>query len=222
MDRNLKQKLTRSAETGIEIFDKASKKEFKKFRETMKALKFKKLTKAEIINEIFEQDLERPARANAGNVLQDTYLCKLPNGYNVIILVGMIGCDFTKKGSSWVIVRNEQKQRVWVREFYRNISFTLLRRLAAYAHYAKNICAHRPGKMQLVQISENVYEWHSPQDPSTTKDFKEALYRVDLPGEYQKIVKDWEARHARYLKRTFGQVRREKDSRSTWKKVKKA
>ncbi len=220
--------MTRIAHANIPIFKKVGNKAVKQFEKTMLELGFSEVPSEEILKFILDQDRKKPKRATAENAIQRQFRYVSSNGYTVYIHTGMIGNKFSDRGSAWVMIVEQKKKygkitekRVITREFYRNLSFSLLERLSVYAQFFKNICDQRPQNKSgaFMHLFENETGWKTweSQKSSKSKVFFLSHYFSNLSKEKIKIIRTKEISRLRYLKKTKGLVRRERSFRSQWK-----
>jgi hypothetical protein len=209
--------MSKKSHRGIAALAKNTNKSLRAFSSRLKELGFRKRTEREKLIEMVEQGVRMPKRATSENATQDQWIRTSASRYDVIIHTGMIKNEFIDCGSSWVLIRNENKKAVFSREFYRRNPVNLLEKLTAHAHLCANISDGRLDGDELLEVSENKYEWRSMpfRAPGPVLNYKN--YLPGLSTEEKEIVSQKERIHDAYLKNTFGKVRREKDFRSTWK-----
>lgn len=206
--------MTKTADKGVLLFKEKGHEERETFLKTLKDLGFENLDPDRKIDFLINQAQQIPKRVNSENVKQDQYKYESKTGYSVCIHSGMIGLDFIDKGSAWVIITNEKDERVFVREFYRTLSKTLMIRLRSYAKLAKKIADSRKPGFQLEEISETKMHWEKGKEE---RPFSIGYYtQHGLTKEEQFCIQNGEARRKRYRKNTEGMVRRERKFRSTW------
>jgi hypothetical protein len=194
----------------------ASLSEIFKFDQKISKLKYRTVPAEEILKKILSERMDIPDRADEENALQRQERFMSDTGYSSYSHTGMIELRFSRKGSSWIIIKDENDNVVWIREFYRNIASSLLQRLSVFMHFAKNVATYRPEGMNLVRISETDYEWRGENVDS--KDFNPFDYLMGMSDEEKRIFKENHDDHVRYMKRSKGKVRREWEFRSGWEK----
>lgn len=205
--------MTKESYKGISIFKESGEEQRINFLKTIKELGYENIDSNKKIEFIIEKAKRIPKRINSESVKQEQYSYKSETGYGVHIHTGMIGLDFSDKGSSWVIITNEKGKRVLVREFYRNIGLSLLKKIFAYAKIARKIADSRKPGFELVEIFETKFEWF---DGKKTLPFSIKYYLEGFTKEERSIILKGEYARKRYRERTFGEVRRERSLRSTW------
>lgn len=220
--------MTKIAHGNIPTFKRAGNKAVKQFEQTMQDLGFSEVPSDEILKSILDQDRKKPKRATAENAIQRQFRYVSRNGYTVYIHTGMIGNKFSDRGSAWVMIVEQNKKRgkttekrIITREFYRNLSFSLLEKLSAYAQFFKNICdgRYRNKSGTFAHLVEDEIGWKTWEShkSSESKVFFLNHYFTNLSKEKRKIIKNKEISRLRYLKKTAGTVRREREFRSQWK-----
>lgn len=190
------------------------------FRKKVTKLGFQPVSKEEIIQSIFEQELAMPkSRATVQNVVQKQFKLSYC-GYTIWIHTAIVGrYRYAQKGSAWILILNKDGKKVFVREFYKDHPKWLLARLAAYAHLAKVICANKPSDHELTETKENYLEWVST-DGKKRFDWNLYISKLELPD--RKIVcrkenaRDYYFEKTRHLVETK-KMRRERAIRKRWK-----
>lgn len=212
--------MTRQSNSGIDSFKEATATAKKQLVEGLKQISFELKSSEQKIKEIVEETGEIPGRVTPENVLQEQWSYKSQTGYIVEVHTGMIGEEFSEKGSAWVMVLDPKKlnedgkpTKVFVREFYKHLGFTLIKRLLVYSKLARKIADSRMDGFDLVETKETKMEW---KKGSQTKLFSIKYYLAGFSPKERSLMLQTEGAWRRYRERTEGKVRRERDFRSTW------
>lgn len=208
--------MSRKSHNGIAAVAKSTNKALREFNSYLKELGFRRRTEKEILAELIELRVEMPERATAENATQDQWIYQSDYDYEILLYTGMIKNEFTDRGSSWVLIRDEDKKSVFVREFYRRDPVSLLGKLSAYANLTLNIVMMKKPGFDLVEVSETEMAWEKDDDKS--EDFDIAFYFPLLDEWNISIIKEVERKRKRYFLSTAGKVRRERTFRKKWKK----
>ncbi len=209
--------MTRTAKTGIASLDRISQKALRDFPVKLKSIGFRKRTTKEILDEFLKLGGKMPDRANGENVLQDQWIYVSQTGYDIIILTGLVRGNYSDKGSTWVIIRNNNLKRLWQVECYHVTLFSLLGKLFAYAHLAQNITNGKPFGFELSENKKNrTFHWVS-KEKSYKMNFR--LYLTSLSKEDKVIVIRSEYQRNYYWKGSKGVIKkRQREINSTWLK----
>lgn len=213
--------MTRQSDAGNPVLREANEKQLTIFKAKMKEWGFRKLTTEEKIKIIYGKKLEAPSRVTEENVLQLMYVCDLPNGYDIFLILGLLEDQFTISGYPWVHIRNEDDKLVAVWKFSKNNICDLLKRIAAYAHYAKFIAQKRPLGTELVEVSYMTYQWQYSHG-KIEMEVNPIVPLGMLSKTDEKIVSAGEKSRMQYWEKSEGKVKyRQRDKHSTWKKNKR-
>lgn len=210
--------MTKKADANIAAFKKAGIKNMQRFEEVMQDKGFQEVSKEEILKFVLDSHVHKPVRATAENAIQRQFKYDAPTGYRVYIHTGMIGDDFSEKGSAWIMIidtSGEREKRVLMREFYRNISCQLLEKLTAYAKFFKNIADLWPDGGVLVEDAASYkLRWELKNQ---TKAFVETLYMSGLTNKEISVIRTKENKRRKYFVSTSGaDIIRERVRRKKW------
>ncbi len=174
---------------------------------------------------VFDKELSRPRRANAGNVIQKQYWYTSPKGYTVIIHTGIIGTRFTKP-MKWVMILGKKDNKdpkvkppkLFVKRFKKGDPDKLIPKLIAYGYLAKVIVDSRPTGAELLPMG-NTHVWRYVD--GKIQPFFVKSYLKQVPKEYVKILRTKERFDRKYLKETqhlvdAGKMKRLPEIRKTW------
>lgn len=199
-NNNLKY-MARTLDKGIKTLTEAGIKALNEFEKKMNKLVFTKRPVEDILVELVElsktKPIQIPDRANAENSIQDQYLYQSETGYQVIVHTGIIGKTFSDYGYAWPLVRDEKKERRWIRPSGHDTTVGVLSRLLKYAQFAKNIADGRPAGMDLVEFEENKFRWESPTGES--KPFLNEYYVKGMTKDDAKYVLNALSRTEKHL-----------------------
>ncbi len=212
--------MTKTSDGGIEVFKKAGVRELENFLKIIEKFDYTEVVNEEKIKTIFDKNLQKPKRASSENVLQAQYRYKSQTGYTVYIHTSLINLDFADKGKPCIMILNEKGKKVFFRNFSKNLGYSLLQKLSAYANFCKRIADDRKPGFELFRASEALLIWKKDKSKYFMP-FVQKYYTNYLSPEECKIVTTKERMYFKRLIKTIDTVDfREEEKRSTWKKPK--
>lgn len=211
-------------------FNKKQEETFKlhysQFVKTMKSIGFEKISSQEANIDIQQKKLKKPERVRMQQSLgQDRFEFFSRTGYGVIVYPGTFSNGFGKHVASFIHIVNEDRERIWTRNFLRRDIKTFFNVLIAYAQTAKNVASQREvfGKNKVfMNLTEKDITHHVWKKGRKELVFDFSAYTCDtMSNEEMLAVFRKEFHRKQYFTKYRTAHEYMRDIRKKWKKAKK-
>lgn len=223
-------KTDQKTKTSTLPFNKKQEEVFKihysRFVEMIQGIGFQKVSPQEATVDIQQKKLKKPERVRLEQSLgQDRFEFFSRTGYGVVVYPGTFSHGFGKHVASFIHIVNEDKERIWTRNFLRRDIKTFFNVVIAYAQTAKNVASQREvfGKnkafMNLTEKDITRHVWKKGRK-ETAFDF--SAYTCEAMSDEEMLAvfrKEFHRKQYFTKYRTAHEYMR--DIRKKWKKVKK-
>jgi hypothetical protein len=206
--------------------EKTFKLHYSKFIEAMKSIGFEKISSQEAVVDIQQKKLKKPERVRMEQSLgQDRFEFFSRTGYGVVVYPGTFSHGFGKYITSFIHIVNEDKERIWTRNFLRRDIKTFFNVVIAYAQTAKNVVSQRKvfGKNKaFMNLTEKDITRHVWKKGRKEIAFDFSAYTCEAMSDEEMLAvfrKEFHRKQYFTKYRTAHEYMR--DIRKKWKKAKK-